>query len=251
MRARRLIVNADDLGRTVGINDGIFASHRDGIVTSATLMVGYPAARDAASRLAEHPALGVGLHVQLSGGRPLLDPERIPSLVDADGNLPRRPTGLGDVRAAEVAAEIRTQLARFVTLVGRLPTHLDSHHHSHCVPVVRDVLVELATEHGLPVRNASPEVAAALRARGVATTTVFDDRFYDAGVTLEVLLAAISGVGEGTTELMCHPGRSDDELREGSTYAGVRDQEIRLLCAPEARAAITEHGIELIHFGAL
>jgi chitin disaccharide deacetylase len=249
--ARRLIVNADDLGRTTGINDGIFAAHRDGIVTSATLMVCYPAAHDAASRLAEHPALGVGLHLQMSGGRPLLESSAVPSLVDADGNLPRRPEGLGGAQRADVEREARAQLARFVELAGRLPTHLDSHHHSHRVPVVRDVVADLAVEHGLPVRNASPEVAAVLRARGIATTEAFDDRFYDAGVTLEVLRAAIAAVGEGVTELMCHPGRSDAELRAGSTYADLRDQEIRLLCSPEARAAIAERGIELVHFGAL
>ncbi|HUO86079.1 MAG TPA: ChbG/HpnK family deacetylase, partial [Thermoanaerobaculia bacterium] len=88
---RRLIVNADDLGRTAGINEGIFTAHRDGIVSSATLMVAYPAAVEAATALADHPRLGVGLHVQLTGGRPTLPAGRVPSLVDAEGRLPRNP----------------------------------------------------------------------------------------------------------------------------------------------------------------
>ena len=251
MSARRLIVNADDLGRTAGVNDGIFEAHRGGIVTSATLMVVYDSAADAARRLGEHPGLGVGLHVQLSGGRPLLSPAEVPSLVDEAGLLPRRPSGLGAARRDDVEREVRAQLARFEELVGRAPTHLDSHHHSHARPLVCDVVAEIAHERSLPVRNASPEVAALLRARGVRTTDAFDARFYDEGVTLECLEAALDELPEGTTELMCHPGRADEELRAGSTYADARDLEIRLLCAPAVRERIGRLGIELVHFGDL
>lgn len=250
--SRRLIVNADDLGRTVGVNDGIFEAHREGVVTSATLMVVYVSAGDAARRLAEHPELGVGLHVQLSGGRPLLPPEDVQSLVDDEGLLPRRPSaGLADARRADIEREVRAQLAHFEELTGRAPTHLDSHHHAHSVPVVCDVVGQIAHELSVPVRNASPEVAGALRRLGVRTTDAFDDRFYDAGVTLDTLLEAVDSVGEGVTELMCHPGRADDVLRSASTYADVRDLEIRLLCDPSVRERIAARGIEVTHFGRL
>ncbi|HVS65548.1 MAG TPA: carbohydrate deacetylase [Thermoanaerobaculia bacterium] len=249
--SRRLIVNADDLGRTVGINDGIFHAHRHGIVTSATLMVCYEASAEAAGRLFETPELGVGLHVQLSGGRPLLPPEGVPSLVDDQGLLPRRPPGLERARREDLEREVRAQLARFEELLDRAPTHLDSHHHSHALPLVCAVIAEVARERSLPVRNASPEVAAILGGLGVRTTEVFDARFYDAGATLDDLLAALDELGDGTTELMCHPGRSDDELRASSTYAQARDREVEVLCDPAVRERIAALGVELVHFGDL
>ena len=89
-----LIVNADDLGRTPGINAGVFEAHARGILTSATLMVGFPASRQAARQLDSHPGLGVGLHVTLTGDRPLSPAAAVPSLVDEQGRLPRWPDGL-------------------------------------------------------------------------------------------------------------------------------------------------------------
>lgn len=244
-----LIVNADDLGRTPGINAGIFAAHRRGVVTSATLMVGFPAAAEAARDWAAHPSLGVGLHVTLTGGRPTLPPDEVRSLVDREGRLPRQPAGLTGADRGEVLAEVRHQLARFRALTGRLPTHLDSHHHSHRLPVVLDALVTVAQETGLPVRNASPQVAERLRRAGVATTDAFVERFFGTGARLEVLLEVLAALPAGVTELMCHPAHVDDGLRAESTYLDERERELEVLTHPEARGAIAAGGIRLVHFG--
>ena len=246
-----LIVNADDLGRTPGINAGIFAAHDRGLVTSATLMVGYPAAAAAARGAAVRPGLGIGLHVQLTGGVPTLPPERVPSLVDAAGRLPRWPEDLGAADPGEILAEVRSQLDRFRALAGRPPSHLDSHHHSHRLPAVLAALVTIARELGVPVRNASPEVGEALRRAGVATTDAFVDSFYGESATLESLFAILGGVGPGTTEVMCHPARVDEELRAGSTYAEERERELAALTAPEARRTLRALGIRTVHFGEL
>lgn len=246
---RVLIVNADDLGRTAGINAGIFGAHARGVVTSATLMVGFEAAREAAAELARYPGLGVGLHVTLTGATPLSPPERVPSLVDARGRFPAKPEGHGVLDPAEVRAEVEAQLARFRSLTGRWPTHLDSHHHSHRLPVVREVLIELAREHGLPVRNTSPEVGARLRTAGVATTDAFNERFFGPEATLEVWLEIIAGLAPGCTELMCHPAELDDELRASSGYVDERERELAVLTHPEARRALVARGVRLAHFG--
>jgi len=241
--ARIVIVNADDLGRTTGINSGIFEAHRRGLVTSATLMVAYAAAEDAAAQLAENPALGVGLHVALTGGPPVLPAERLPSLVDAAGRLPAKPENLDHPDPAEVMAEARAQFDRFLELVGRPPTHLDSHHHSHRQPVVLDAVVTLAREHGLPVRNASPEVAARLRSEGLATTDFFIERFFGEDARLEVLLEILAGLEPGTTEIMCHPAHVGDELRASSSYADARERELAVLTHPEAVRAVQDLGL--------
>jgi predicted glycoside hydrolase/deacetylase ChbG (UPF0249 family) len=245
---RRVIVNADDLGRSTGINDGIFAAHEHGIVSSATLMVGERAARDAAERLPRYPRLGVGLHLTLTGGRPTLPAERVASLVDAAGNLPRKPEQIHDFRPEEVAAEVRSQLRIFRELAGRLPTHLDSHHHSHRHPVVLAAVIEIAREHGLPVRRSSAEIGERLDHAGVPTTDHFTERFFGAEATLEVLLAVLREAPTGTTEIMCHPGHADDDLRRESGYADERESELRVLCEPAARAALHAEGLVLIPF---
>ncbi len=247
----RLIVNADDLGRSDGINRGVFAAHERGIVTSATLMVGFPAAERAAAELARHPRLGVGLHVTLTGAAPTLPPRDIPSLVDENGLLPRKPDLLGDVSPGDVLAEVSNQLALFRRLTGRLPTHLDSHHHSHRHPVVLAALLAVAREHALPVRRSSETVAARAAAAGVRTTDRFEEGFFGATVSAATLVALARGLAPGVTELMCHPGYADDELRRESGYADDRDREIAALTDPAVAAAIRELGVELIHFGAL
>ena len=248
---KRLIVNADDLGRTPGINAGIFEAHARGVLTSATLMVGYPAAELAARELAGHPHLGVGLHVALTGGRPLLPPSSVPSLVDGAGRLARYPDDLGDVDPVEVLAEVRAQLERFRELTGHEPTHLDSHHHSHRLPTVCDALITVARSAGLPVRNAGPEVAERLSAAGVATPDTFVESFFGPGASWDHLAEIFGGIGSGVTEIMCHPAHVDDELRQGSTYTEERQAELDALTRPEARRMLEATGVRLVHFGAL
>ena len=248
---KRLIVNADDLGRTPGINEGVFEAHRNGVVTSATLMVNYAAARSVPEMSARNPGLGIGLHVALTGGPPASPPDQIPSLVDAQGQLPPRPQGLSGARREHVLTEARAQLKRFREIMGRDPTHFDSHHHSHRLPVVFEALITLAWETGLPVRNASDESARTLRRENVPTTDSFVETFYGEGVTLENLLGILDAAPSGTTELMCHPARVDAELSANSTYAGPRERELALLTDREVRQAVQALGIKLIHFGDL
>lgn len=246
---RVLIINADDLGRTPGINAGIFEAHRRGVVTSATLMVAYPAAAGAAAEFEAYPDLGIGLHVQLSGGRSVLPPERLPSLVDAEGNLPRKPEGLKGADAGEVMAEAKAQFDRFLELVGRLPTHLDSHHHSHRDPMVCDALLAVAREHSLPIRNASPEIKNRVLLEGLPTNDFFIEEFFGDEARLEVLVDILGGLQAGVTEIMCHPAHVDDELRESSGYAARRDHELSVLTHPDVIRAVEAGGVRTAHFG--
>jgi chitin disaccharide deacetylase len=249
--SKRLIVNADDFGRTAGINRGIVEAHRHGIVTSATVMVNYPAALELRAIARENPRLGLGLHVQLTGGPSALPAERLRSVVDAKGHLPGKPEGLRDPDPAEVLAEARAQLARFVENVGRLPTHFDSHHHSHRTPAVFEALVTLGKETERPLRNPSPELAARLRREGIRTTDRFLESFFDQRATLDALVDIIGRIEPGSTELMCHPAVVDEELRSSSGYSEPRDRERAVLTSEEVQRAVREAGVELIHFGQL
>jgi chitin disaccharide deacetylase len=246
---KRLIVNADDLGRTSGINRGVFQAHERGIVTSATLMVNYAAAEEVAGLAAANPNMGIGLHIALTGGKPVLPPSRVPSLVDTTGALPAKPEGLAEARADEILAEARAQLARFRQLVGRWPTLFDRHHHAHRLPAVLEALVTLAWETGTPGRIAAPAVAERLRREGIRTTDYFVEDFYGEAAGLEGLVSVLSALGLGTTELMCHPAVVDDELRSSSSYAEPRMRELEALTHRDARQALQAAGVRLIHFG--
>ena len=154
-RAKLLIVNADDFGITEGATDAIVECHRAGSVTSTTLMTNMPAAQYAAQRAQENPALGVGLHFNLTLGRPLAA-LHVNSLTDGQGALlSRRDLALraitGRLRAAEIRNELDAQHAAMRAL-GLTPTHLDSHQHVHAIPGIFQVVANFAAERGLPMR---------------------------------------------------------------------------------------------------
>ena len=252
MSTKRLIVNADDLGRTEGINEGIFDAHRRGVVTSATMMVNYPAARRVSVLSRDSPGLGIGLHVALSGGVPALPPEYLRSMVDAKGMLPAKPEGLAAADPAEVLAEVRAQLKRFREIMGRDPTHFDSHHHSHReVPAVFEAILAVAWETGLPVRNVSPAMGERLRREGIPTPDHFVEDFYAEGATLNDLIGIVEDLPAGTSEIMCHPAVVDEELRSTSGYAEPRTRELDVLTNGAVRQALQRSGVRLIHFGQL
>jgi hypothetical protein len=137
---------------------------------------------------------------------------------------------------------LRRQLARFAALRGRPPTHLDSHKHAHAVPALLEAIAAAAAEAGLPVRALDGAMRAALRARGVRTADAFlGDAARRPAWTLEALLTALAGVGEGVTELMAHPGHPPSHAR--TSFGAEREVELRALCDPSARLAVATAGI--------
>lgn len=248
---KRFIVNADDLGRTHGINTGIFEAHRLGIVTSATAMVTYKSIHEAAAFSRESPKLGIGLHVALTGGRTALPQHVVSSLVDAGGLQPAKPEGLDGARPQEIAAEVEAQFAKFVEVFGRRPTHFDSHHHSHRRPDVFEAVCTLARREGLPVRNAGGLMGSELKRQSLRTNDFFEEGFFGEGVSSARLVSIIDGLPMGSTELMCHPAHDDAELAATSSYAAVRVFELKALCDPAVKNAIDRLEIHLITFAEL
>ena len=252
---KQLIVNADDFGRARGINRGVLRAHRDGIVTATTLMVGAPASEDAGRAAQEAPTLDVGVHLVLTYGRPVLDPASVRSLVERDGSFPRRPDaflGTGRADRDEALAEYRAQLARARTLLGRAPTHLDSHHWLHDEPALEWAITTLARETGMPVRPHDDAQRDRLRAAGVRTVDHYRRDFQHEGhVDIASLERILGDLGDGVTELGCHPGEPDAELAATSTYASLRSDELATLTDPRAKAAVARNGITLTGYAVL
>ncbi|MBS1881297.1 MAG: ChbG/HpnK family deacetylase [Actinobacteria bacterium] len=223
MEPRFLIVNADDLGLCESVNEGIFAAHQRGIVTSATLMVRQAAAPAAARAAASFPRLGVGLHLDL-GQWDYVEGEWAQAY------------GRCDLESGEgVAAECRAQVELFRSLRGDDPTHLDSHQHVHLSEPVARVAAALAAELGVP-----------LRGRGIRFEGGFygqDGRGNPYPETIEpaALLALIAALPPGWTELGCHPAAGPVP----SSYDAERTIELATLTDPRVREALAPGEVQL------
>jgi predicted glycoside hydrolase/deacetylase ChbG (UPF0249 family) len=227
---RYLIVNADDFGRSAGVNRGIVQGHERGIVTSASLMVRWPAAREAAEYGRRRPGLSLGLHFDLGewayrGGTWVTLYEVVP-VTDRSG----------------VEEEARAQLAAFRRLTGRDPTHLDSHQHTHLHEPVHSVLAELARRLGVPLRGCSPQV----RYCGDYYGQTGRGEPLPGAVTSRALVRILEGLPVGVTELGCHPGM---DVGLDSMYCRERMEEVKGLCDPAVRDALAAGGIVLCSFG--
>ncbi len=250
---KRLIVNADDFGRTPGVVEGTLEAHLKGIVSSATVMILERAAAEGVRQAIERaPRLALGLHIVLTGGGPPASaPTSVPTLAPGGKFVPDAKALPEKLPADEVRREVSAQIAIFEVIAGRSPSHLDSHHHCALHPSVQPVFVEIARQRGLPVRAASSRAREELRREGLRVPDWFLESFYGDGATRDNLHMLIEALPDGTSELMCHPGHPDDELLRTSSYAKERAREIELLCDPEIPTLLDRRGIELVGFDRL
>jgi predicted glycoside hydrolase/deacetylase ChbG (UPF0249 family) len=248
---RRLIVNADDFGLTAGVSRGILRGHHEGLVTSTTVLASLPP-QEELDVAAARSGLGLGLHFNLTWGRPVSAAASVASLVDGEGRFGRDLGALQErARPDEVRRECEAQIEAFSRRFGRGPTHLDSHHHVHRLPRVMDAVVDVVLAARVPLRSQDPGFREGLRRRGIVTTDAFlGDAQAEPYWTSERLLDQLATLPLGVTELMCHPGIFDEALAY-SRYGRQREVELAALCDAEARATAERLDIQLCHFGAL
>lgn len=276
MTARtRLVINADDFGISPAVNAGILECHAAGTVTSTSLMVRCPGWDDALPLLRNTPTLGVGLHLNLLVGAPL-----VPAVTLVDrrsgrflplGALVRRALA-GRLDAAEVEAECEAQIAATEAAGLRL-THLDSHRHTHALPVMRGAVARIAARRNLPLRRPIeshrrfPNDLVSQVHRGViawswrvtsvgAVATRAPDHFI--GVSMqggerfaEQLAAVLDRLPAGTVEMMVHPGRVDDALASVDGYTWQRERELAALTTPSVRDRLAAGDVARVRFDQL
>jgi chitin disaccharide deacetylase len=224
---RLLIVNADDFGRSACINEGVIETYERGIVTSASLMVGWPASEEAAAYARANTGLSLGLHLDI--GEWAYREDGWVQLYGVEGDL---------------QAEVARQLARFRELAGRDPTHLDSHQHVHREEPLRPIMLGLARELQVPLREFSERV----RYCGDFFGQAAKGRPYPEGITVDRLLRIVASLRSGVTELGCHPGL-DCDLESG--YRDERLREVEALCDPRVPITLGSEHVELRSFASL
>jgi chitin disaccharide deacetylase len=283
---KQVILNADDFGLTTGVNEGIIRAHRDGILSSTTLMANGLAFDDAVERAKENPKLGVGCHLVLIGGRCVAPPNQIPTLVDPDGNLPATLPAFvtkvtsGRIRADDIATELRAQIEK-IRRASIDPSHVDTHKHAHAHPRVLSIVCRVAKELGInrirqpiesfrdswvttasdrkgtttqvvaaaAVRSIAPRFRATLKKYELTTPKHFLGLAMTGQMGPETLKRMIESLGDDTTEIMFHPGINDDALAQtGTRLLMQRELELQALTDPGVRHALSERGIRIISY---
>src|SRR5215475_5740611 len=285
---RNLIVNADDLGWTDGVNRGIAEAHRNGIVTSASLLANGGAFSDGVRTAGELPGLGVGVHLNLSDGKPTAPREQVGTLLGENGEFAGGPETLlfrltaKSLKPGEVEKEWEAQIAK-VRASGIRPTHLDGHKHVQMLPGLFPIALRLAKRHGIEAVRVSHEASSlrsallngnessgvalkqGVQARGlkllardardmaeqagIATADYFCGIAQTGVLTSTGVQKLLRSLPEGTTELMCHPGYLDPELRQSSTrLQESRRSELEILTDKDIRKSVAQLGIRLINY---
>jgi len=285
---KNLIVNADDLGWTEGVNRGIAEAHRKGLVTSASLLANGTAFASALEVARANPELGVGVHLNLSDGPPSALASSVRGLLNSAGNLEGGPESWllriagRSLPLDEVEREWDAQIRR-VREAGIEPSHLDGHKHVQMLPGLFEVALRLAKKHGIRAIRVSHEASKlrsalssgeqnsgvvlkqGVQARGLkllardaremadhagmVTTDYFCGIAQTGVLTREGVAQLLSNLPDGTTELMCHPGYADEELKRTNTrLQESRRTELDILTDADVRKLVTSQGIRLISY---
>ena len=271
---KRLVICADDFGRDESVNAGVEAAHRDGILTAASLMVGAPAAGDAVERARRLPELGVGLHLVLTDGAPLLPPDGVTALVASDGQFDPNMARAGlrmffsPVARRQLAAEIRAQFEAF-RATGLALDHVNAHKHFHLHPTIARLIVEIGRDYGMRAMRLPYEPVAVLRAAvpgehvgatgwpmvaclrrrldraGTARNDQVFGLAWSGALVEDRILGLLPHLPDGLSELYCHPA-----LADGAVPGYRHADELAALLSQAVRQRIADLGIELVNYAA-
>ncbi|MUJ19457.1 ChbG/HpnK family deacetylase [Aliivibrio fischeri] len=251
----KLILNADDFGLSESVNNGIVECFQAGTVKSTTVMMNQHGIDHAIQLYKQGLVPDIGLHFTVTAGKPLSNPEDVPSLIDEDGYFLNRQTLMTkQVCEDEVYLELNTQYQAALN-AGFNINHIDSHHFAGVYPPLKSAFIRFANDINLPVRRVD-NIVAGQDTLTVPTPDAFDMRFFDSGATFENLKAILLEYKlthpNGIVELMCHPSNEEhNDLIELSSYNEMRSLERKILTSPELSHWLEEQDIECVGFNYL
>lgn len=248
---KRVIFNADDLGLTKGTNRGIEESVKKGVVRSTTVMVNMPYALEGISSIKKLGIDSIGIHLNLTCGKPTLPIEEVESLVDGNGNFFRRRDQLfPNMKLEQVKKELENQI-QIALNWGLKPSHLDSHHHIHMYEGIREIIMELALKYDCALRYCNEDTRKLIVDRGIKTTDFFTMEFYGEKVDLLTIKNILQDSKGETIEFMTHPSADDKELYELSSYNSDRLKELKILTMPELQYWLKNNRFEIIGYDSI
>jgi len=285
MNRARLIINADDFGWSRSITDGILRSHEDGIVTSTSLLANQPASEYAISQIPRVPRLGIGIHLNLCSGAPVLPAKQVPSLVGSDGNFLPAPEmrfrlARWRVSSREIEAEFGAQI-RWARERGVKISHADAHYGVNVFPIavmpfrravqregitcIRPVCHTVSPRNGLVPRVHAESLFRQLAVDAYMRTlrlsafrrltspdfmvlVLSPGQRRDIRRQREGWQTAIENLRPGTYSAVCHPGLNGAELRDIDNLRDSREIELGIMTDPGLRSAIQRCGVELINY---
>jgi len=242
---RRVIINADDFGLCDGVNKAVAQAHTDGVLTSATIMANMPAADEAVKIAKKLPNLGIGVHLNLTEGRPLSKDTCIDRLLDTDGQFASSlfKLSLFSLAGHKIREAIRAELAAQIQWVidnGLKPTHLDSHKHIHTFPQLFSIVCQLAGRFQIPAIRWPFEPKELSRIPWPLTGADGRKRAQKIRIMARI-----------NREVMTHPGFIDG-LDPGKTrLLHQRKVELEALCSRKTKRYFEEAGVKLVHYGKL
>jgi len=284
---KRLIVSADDFGFTEGVNQAILECYKKGSVSNASLAVNMDATENAILLAKQNPGLGVGLHFNLTLGKPLTDPKLIPSLVNCNGLFYNRKefenrSIFGLIRYKDVEKELLAQIKYYLNF-NLTMTHIDSHQHIHLLPPLFTVISNYCIQNSIPLRipynnyilniqiPQLKDLTKLLR-RSLLTLLIYfnrsqifnkclisNDHFYCIAdfiphqklINIEHYIKIIDSLKSGVSELMTHPAIADDNLRKLNRISEISQQEYNVLSSFSLKSECQKRGVEFISYGNL
>lgn len=238
----KLIVNADDFGYSEGVNHGIISAHKNGIVTSCTVMANMPGFKHGMKLIKENPTLKCGVHMTLTCYKPILKDHK--TIVDENGNFFRNPSEevLKNIDLEEVYREFKAQIEKVRERVEI--THLDSHHHVHCQEYLRPVIERITNEYKLPIRKSVDMIPI----EGIKYAQCLGS-FYMDNAKEEYFKEHLEELkAYEVIDLMCHPAFVDAFLMGSSSYNVQRAQEHKILTSEKVKKLLDDNGFELINY---
>jgi len=263
-----LIVNADDFGHSPGVSEGIMEAHIHGIVTSTTAMMNMPSViSDLEKMRSLCPKLGAGVHLILTEGKPVLEPEKVTSLIDSRGKfliLHEDNTLIDCLNFDQVYEEWTAQIEKFLS-TGLEIDHLDSHHHvSYSHQSLFEIMLFLSKKYSIPIRHfpADSLISQEIKKKNPTIMNILNrfhprwpdsiiTTFYDESALLDQLLLIIHNLQKGIHELMCHPGYADEALIKMSIYHQERERELAIITDNKIQQATQSLKIILTNFSCL
>lgn len=247
----KLIINGDDFGFSPGQNLGIIKAHKEGILTSATALANGEYLLEGIAAAALCPELGIGVHLTLDLGKPVLPPESVPSLIDESGQFRKYQEHLPVVlNQDELYEEWIAQIEKIRSL-GVEPTHIDGHHHLHLHKDIIAITIKLAVKYDLPIRYLplyhGEEEIKLLKKNEIKILHGLTD-FYDDTVSEDYFLNFSSNhpfQEDDIVELMCHPAYVDDIIFSRSRYTFHRVKELVILTSEAVRSSVLKQKIQL------